>query len=124
MTTTPIRLTPRFLKALLIAVMLGCLFGLMASRTHADDGCDPDNPTEVCLVVYHPGMCSWLEKYSPLWDFLGCRDEMEASAMLAEQTVDVQDVADVRVITVRRHYSDGTVREFYRLVPARRGEQR
>lgn len=118
----PIRLGPRFIKAVLIAALLGCLFGLLASRTHADDGCDPENPSEVCLVIYHPGMCSWLEPYTPLWDFLNCRQEMEMemTAALVEQTVEAQELDAVRVLVVRRHYSDGTVREFYRFVPAKR----
>ena len=111
---------PRLMRWMLLVAMLGVLTGLVLS---ADDGCDVDNPTEVCVIVYNPpdGWCHWLEPYSPLWYFLNCQQTLalEADAIVAvgEPEVTSEPFGDFRLVRVRRHYSDGVTREFYRLVP-------
>lgn len=112
---------PRLIRWMLIGALLGVLTGIVLRAD--DDGCDEENPTEVCLIVYFPadGWCHWLEPYTPLWDFLNCRQEeaLAAASVFAIGAPEVESVpfGEFRLVTIRQGYSDGIVREFYRLVP-------
>ena len=119
---------PRLIRWSLIVVLLGCLFGLVIARAQdgESEGCDPNSPTEVCVYVYFPadGWCHWLEPYSPLWDFLNCRQTLGMTSAMVAQSVDtVADFGDAKVITIRQRYADGTTVSFDRFVRARRRAQ-
>jgi hypothetical protein len=103
----------RLILALIVSVLVGCLFGVL--RAHASDGCDPDNPTEVCLVVYAPSVCAFLEPYTPLWDFLNCRDPLVAAAV-ADMPIEGVNVGAFRLVKVRRFYQDGSTQDDWRFV--------
>lgn len=98
---TPINLPRRYLQALLLAVLLGCLFGVLNSQASE---CDPDDPNSTCFVVYWPGMCSYMEPYSYWWYFWACNERMD----LVAETVTYHELPHGRfLVEILREYPGG-----------------
>ena len=108
----PINYTTRFLKAILFALLLGCLLGVWQSRARAED-CDSDDPNSTCFYVYYAGLCSHMEPYSYWWYFWNC-GQMQTEGMTAEasqptrETVTYRFQPDGRVfVDILREYPGG-----------------
>lgn len=99
MATTSLRLV----KVLIVAMLLGLLFGVARSRA---------------AVILYPDPCTWLEPYSAWWYVLYC-DQRDA----VTESVSIESVSeDYDAMTVRRRFTDGTVREIQIIAP-KRGRQ-
>lgn len=98
---TDINYTRRFIHALILAVLLGVLFGIVNTKAEAPD-CESPNPDEACMIIYYPGICSYLEPYSWWWYALNC------GAGFTAETVTYEFLPDDRLrIIVDRELPNG-----------------
>jgi hypothetical protein len=97
-------LTTRYAKAFLVAVILGCLFGWIAtvSAQEEDPGWQP---------VYYPGICLVLTPHSGPWIFFDCDRWMAAGLMM--ETVVVTEAEGERVTQIERVRDNGDVERLH-----------
>lgn len=97
------RLTTRHAKALIVAMILGCLFGLVVKVSAQDD--DEGQP------IYYPGICLVLERHSKWWIFWECE---RFDTELLSETVLVVEADGERTTHVERVRENGSIDRFTR----------
>lgn len=95
-------MSPRQWRAVIAALILGALFGVIV---FAEDDDDPGR-----TMVYYPGICAVLTPGGYWWGVFKCEDWMNGS--LLSETVVTLDADGSLTTHIERVQEDGTVTRF------------
>jgi hypothetical protein len=86
------------MRRLVVAFLLAVILGFAVAKVQGDDG---------EIIVYYPGICSYLEKYGYWYYFFACH--LEENGLQSQEVTQTLDSDGTLTTDITRTHKDGSV---------------